>query len=183
MYYIERLKTTLEEIAASYETACSGILSARLRGHPMWLIAESEPEIALLERFSAVCDGLGIDPDNLAELETFISDEQYRSDKRELQGRIERCVGEIREATLAQEEENAVTLLEAAGFTFQQDDSYEGWVRGTEQISTKYKHKGSDSWYEFLLKRNGDGILTGRSGEFSKLLAAVGISVEASKCT
>jgi hypothetical protein len=145
-------------------------------------IDQFTPEIALLERLwkaygSLVCDDR-IAEEDLVDLERLALNPQYQTDRRFLAGKITEALGEARDDARECEQQNAIEMLTAAGFVWQETETFEGWERGAERVTigSCSAHGRADSWYEWILEVNGKFRDTGKSGEFSRLLEAVGIS-------
>ena len=160
--------------------------------------SEVEPEIDRLERLwkaygSLVCDDR-IEEEDLALLECLVSDRAYLLRKKRLSAAISTTLAEIRDETREREQLNAIEMLTTAGFVWQETDDFEGWERRRDAINPTDGTAGErierviiESWrfpgspagetaYSWLLEVNGDEVDTGHSGEFSRLLEAVGIS-------
>ena len=95
-----------------------------------------------------------------------------------VRGKINGVMAEIRDDMREREQQNAIEVLTAAGFVWQETEAFEGWERGAERVTigSCSAHGRADSWYEWILEVNGKFRDTGKSGEFSRLLEAVGIS-------
>ena len=157
-----------------YLKAEASISAASGLSHAAWLVEQSALDIAWGERIVTLCESLGIDSDNIAELELLATDERYRSDARRLREEIVKQAGEVRDDTREREHDQALNALTDAGFNSDEDDDILTCCSWRVQIETK--RKNSDFWYEFTLESNGVETLRGKSGEFAALLAAVGIS-------
>jgi len=161
-------------------------------------IEQFAPEIAQMERLwkscaSLVCDD-SIEEEDLAPLECLVSDRAYLLRKKRLSAAISTTLAEIRDETREREQLNAIEMLTAAGFVWQETDDFEGWERRRDAINPTDGTAGErierviiESWrfpgspagetaYSWLLEVNGDEVDAGHSGEFSRLLEAVGIS-------
>ena len=170
-------------MAGAYEARLSGVeecleLVMRTIG------SEVKPEIDRLERLwkaygSLVCDDR-IEEEDLVDLERLALNPQYQTDRRFLAGKITEALGEARDDARECEQQNAIEVLTAAGFVWQETEAFEGWERGAERVTigSCSAHGRADSWYEWILEVNGKFRDTGKSGEFSRLLEAVGISRE-----
>lgn len=193
-----------EEFKAKYRpheyAAASGLLAAiafstvhSIRGYLSNMLAYAEPQIAYGERLVAVCEALGIDEGNLAELEILATDPRYKSERDDVRKLIASQAGGVKDDAREREYENSCKMLEAGGFVPdpEDDDILTRTTPGTgasqenagrfERIQIETKRRHSDFWYEFTLERNEQEVLNGRSGEFFRLLEAVGISQEVAK--
>ena len=208
MYEIEQLKKTLAELrdglseervaaieqryaddARRYPCQAGALKGAMIGAQITMKTAESwleriEPEIKQLERLwkaygSLVCDDR-IEEEDLVDLERLALNPQYQTDRRFLAGKITEALGEARDDARECEQQNAIEVLTAAGFVWQETEAFEGWERGAERVTigSCSAHGRADSWYEWILEVNGKFRDTGKSGEFSRLLEAVGISRE-----
>jgi len=151
------------------------ILAASQLKHAAWLIEQAAPDIAWGERCAALCESLGIDADNIESLETMARESRYRTEARHLTESITAAAGEVRDAEREIEQERAQRALGEAGFVEVYRDDFEGWERGGMRATIELKHipRSSDFWYEFTLSVDGNETLSGKSGEFGKLLEAV----------
>ncbi len=156
-------------------------------GHAAWLVDQALPEIAWGERCAALCEALGIDSDNIAELETMVNAGRYQVELRGLCERIANAATEVRDDARQKEFEDTGTALESAGFILDPEDG-NIFLRGaapgapsTDRVLIEYKSRNHEGWYEFTLEVDGRETLRGKSGEFAGLLTAVGITREAAK--
>ena len=158
-----------------YLKAEASISAASGLSHAAWLVEQSALDIAWGERCAALCESLGIDSDNIAELETLMAGDRYRSDARYLREKITEQAGEVRDDARAREHDQALNALTDAGFDPDDDDD-DILTCCSWRVQIETKRKNGDFWYEFTLESNGAETLRGKSGEFAALLAAVGIS-------
>ena len=141
-------------------------------------LARARAQVAILERLWTACDKLGIyvptdgvDSD-LPWMEKLVSGE-YRSEASDLSEKIAEAISEIREGEYEAEAEKAVESMKSAGFEFVEDDEFEGYRRGGETVTIDQKHNGPDWWYTFQYDHPYGTRVSGKSGEFSKLLDAI----------
>jgi hypothetical protein len=200
MYYIEQLKKKLEEVAkdlrdglahiktpefkaqfpgSSWYPGALGAVEWRLDSAArdiehmgFWYLEQIRPEVAYMERLAAVCEGLGIDEDNLPMLELLVKEGgyagRYKHEASELAEKIRQTANEVYDDQRDREHDNAIEALEAAGFKENTDDG-DLYERGNQTAIIQWK--GGE--YQWRLEVDGVETLTGCSGEFSKLLEAV----------
>ena len=178
-YYFDKLKEELGTITSVIgKLTTSEWAPAATTRHALWLHEQLAPEIAVLERLQKICESLGIDEDNLADLELLTDNSRYRSEFRDLRVAIAHAAGEVRNDTRDREQQEALDTLLANGFTV--DDDTDALVRGNQRVVIEAKHRDKDWWYEFTLTTDGGLVaLTGKSGEFANLLEAVGVNAQA----
>jgi hypothetical protein len=183
-------------MAGAYEARLSGVeecleLVMRTIG------SEVKPEIDRLERLwkaygSLVCDDR-IEEEDLVDLERLALDPQYQTDRRFLAGKITEALGEARDNAREREQANVIEMLTAAGFVWNESETFEGWERHRDAInpadgsvgkflervtieSLARRRDTDETWYVWAYESAGFDAASGTSGEFSRLLEAVGIS-------
>ena len=138
--------------------------------------------VALLERLAEVMhnefDVSAYEDSKELRLLELLATDDYKSERRELQSALNRILGEVAEKQREIEYDGAVESLRAAGFVDVENDDFDGWQRGTEQVSTEITRNGGEFGYKFRYERDGREVLEGVSGEFGKLLEAVAAAGE-----
>lgn len=147
------------------------------------MIADSDIASALrqveaverLERIASVFEILDIDlsEDSLKALELLANERRYRHEQSSVSSAITSAIAEIQEQERERERDGAVNVITEAGFAYADDDSGECWRRGNECIQIEMKYQNNVTTYIWSVDRDGVPVDSGKSGEFSRLLAAV----------
>ena len=139
-------------------------------------LESARAQVAILERLWIACDKLGIyvptdgGDSDLPWLEKLVSGD-YRSEASDLSEKIAEAISEIRKEEYDREAETAVDALKDAGFVY--DEEPEVWHRAGETVTIEHKHNGGDWWYTFQYYHPDGTRVSGKSGEFGKLLDAI----------
>ena len=140
-------------------------------------LRSAQHRVAILERLWTACDALGVyvpldgDPNtDLPWLEKLVSG-GYRHEKQEVSKSIVSAIEEVREAEYEAEHDEAVAAIMAAGF--EKDEENDNWRRESETVTVEIDIKGGYWWYVFEYNHPDGTRVSGKSGEFSKLLEAI----------
>lgn len=145
----------------------------------------AQKKVAILERLWVACDKLGIyvpmdeESSDLPWLEKLVSG-GYRHEKEKVSESIVSAIAEVRESEYESERDESVAAITAAGF--EEDYEEDGcWRRGLETLTIEGFHKSQyDWWYTFEYNHPDGTRVSGKSGEFSKLLEAIRAGAETS---
>lgn len=142
------------------------------------------------ERFVSIFEALDIEFDEtaLATLELIgkrtwaegykplVENSLYRDERRAISNAISRAIADVQESEREFEHEKATEAIAAAGFVRFEDDSFDGWARdidNIERISINMSYKNRITVYSWELERDGVTVDSGKSGEFSRLIALI----------
>lgn len=107
-----------------------------------------------------------------------LAEPRYEYERDHLRRAISGTLGDVEQQERENEFEGALDALRGAGFLEVERDDFEGLERGNERVSTAICKPGGSFGYSFCYEVDGRTVAEGESGEFNKLLDAVGIKQE-----
>lgn len=141
----------------------------------------AERLLNVMERFEVYANIGFRGEDNTRELrllELLATSDKYDYERRQLQGAIQKALDDVQEQESEAERDNAIEKIHEAGFETCETDDFDGYVRmsgsSDERIRIDINQTAEKFGYEFSYEVDGQVVAEGQSGEFNKLLEAVG---------
>lgn len=139
-------------------------------------------QVDRLERIAAAFEGLDIDlsDENLKALELLASERRYRYEKATFSSAFETAIKYVQNYEREMEADNAAESLDAAGFVHGDTEDY--WDKDDLRVTIESKSICGVTVYSWELQSNLSGeqvtVDSGKSGEFSRLIAAISPAVQ-----
>jgi len=172
------------------ELSAHASAAASTAKYALEVVESMRPQFDLLERLQAVLENFDVmaNPEcsrELRLLEILCEKDDYKYERRKFSKAFTDTLNSVECQEWEAERDDAIDALMQIGFQESESDEYEGLIRwvgedgskALERVIINYKKDGR---FEFSFGINDETVVTGTSGEFSKLLEAVGVQVPAS---